>query len=279
MVVELRQAMAQLGWVEGSNLSIEWRSANGDPARMQAVATAMAHSGVDAIFTGGGARVLHQATTTVPIIAIVGDPIGQGYAKSLGRPGGNMTGISLGLMESVRMKLQLLREIAPRLTRLTAVMPATWRGFEVDLTRAVETAARDLSISTRVVVVENAQGFRDALARSDGEGRQGIFALGVSDVVDPKEVAAVALRANVPTIFDDRTYVDAGGLMSYVLSWDNPMQHVAAQIDKVLRGAHPAQIPFEFPTTTELIINARTAKALGLTISFAMRMRADEVIE
>ena len=278
---ELRQALAELGWVEGKNLSIDWRYAEGDAARLPALAAALASSGVGAILTRGtpATRALQQATTTVPILTGVGDPIGAGFARSYAQPGGNITGISYAMVETQSKQLELLREMLPRLARLTIVLQANRQAFAQEITRVYQATAQAVGITTRLALIEGVGGLGRALQSAGASGTYAAFVFGFGKDIDPAVFARIALQAGVPTMFDQRFYVDVGGLMSYRLDWDNQTQRTAAQIDKVFRGEKPAQIPFELPTRSEFVLNARTAKALGLTIPHALRVRADEVIE
>ena len=278
--LELRKELADLGWVEGSNLSLDWRCAEGDPQRLPALAAAMSRSGVDAILTRGtpATRALQQATKTIPILTGLGDPVDGGFAQSLARPGGNITGVSYALAQTSRKQLELLREMVPRLSRLTFVMDANRKAFAAQITRTAQSAAQESAISTRIVFAGNADELRQALQPAVTAGVDAAFVYGIGSI-EPAEIAAILLRAKLPTMFEHRSFVDAGGLMSYRLNWENQSRRTAAQIDKVFRGENPAQIPFEFPTRSELIINATTARALGLAIPHTLRVRADEVIE
>jgi putative ABC transport system substrate-binding protein len=278
---ELREEFAKLGWIEGSNLTLEWRFAEGDAGQLPALAAAMSRSGVDAILTRGtpATRALQQATKTVPILTGLGDPIGEGFAHSLAHPGGNVTGISYALAETSRKQVELLREMSPRLARLTIIVKVDRQAYANDITRTARSAAQESGITSRVVIAGSGAELRNAL-QPIGETRSDaalVYSLGTS--IEPVEVAAILLRAMLPAMFDQREYVYAGGLMSYRLNWENQTRRTVAQIDKVFRGESPAQIPFEFPTRSELIINAKAAKALGMTIPQTLVARADQVIE
>ena len=278
---ELRREFAKLGWIEGSNLVLDWRFAEGDAGRLPALAAAMSRSGVDAILTRGtpATRALQQATKTVPILTGLGDPVGDGFAQSLAHPGGNITGISYALAETSRKQVELLREILPRLSRLTFIMKGDRQAFAGEITRTARSAAQEFSITSRIVAVGNGEDLRNAVQPSGKVGLDAalVFSLGAS--IEPAEVAVILMNAMLPAIFDQRGYVAAGGLMSYRLNWENQTQRTVAQIDKVFRGDSPATIPFEFPTRSELIINAKTAKALRMIIPHALLVSADEVIE
>ena len=168
--------------------------------------------------------------------------------------------------------------MVPRLSRLSLVLDASRQAFASELTASMKSATRESGITARIVFAGNADELRQVLLPVSGMGTDAAYIYGIESV-DPGEVVAALLRARLPAMFEHRGYVDAGGLMSYWLDWDNQTQRSAAQIDKVFRGENPAQIPFELPTRSELIINARTAKSLGLTIPKTLLVRADEVIE
>jgi len=276
----LRTELAALGWVEGSSLAMDWRFADGDLKRLPALAAALCNSGVDAIVTRGSpaTRALQQATKTIPILTGVGDPVGSGFAKSFARPGGNITGISYAQVEISQKQFELLREVVPRMSRLTYVLKSDRKATADDTIRAVETLARGASIETRFVFAADADELRKALPRARDSGLEAALVYSFGASTSPSEVAAIVLAARLPAMYDQRAYVDAGGLMSYRLNWENQTRRTAAQIDKVLRGTSPAQIPFELPTRSELIVNASTAKALGVTLSRTLLAQADEVV-
>ena len=278
---ELRQALAALGWVDGMNLRTEWHFANRDAVRLAALAAALVRSGVDAVLTNGSTttRALQRASQTLPIITGVGDPVGSGFAQTLARPGGNITGLSWGFVETTQKQLQFLREMVPQLAHLTIIQRANRQGDVAEGTRTVEAAAQALALSTRRVQLADAEDLSQALDHASRPGTRAAYVFDFAGFPDSKAVAAALLRVRLPSICTNRYFVRAGGLMSYELDWDDKAQRFAAQIHKVLRGENPAQIPFEFPTRSDLFINAKAAKALGLTIPPTLRLRADEVIE
>lgn len=226
-------------------------------------------------------RVLQQATRGVPIVTSVGDPVGAGFAASLAAPGSNITGLSYAVAETVAKQLELLREIAPRTRLLLHVMPANRAPFVEQLAAAVDHLAAHLGWRVQRVLVSRVDELRTAMKRA----REGQPTLTVSACVasfgysmDPKDVALAPLHAGVPAVFEHRFYVESGGPLSWRLDWPDQTQRIAVQLAKVLRGENPAGIPFELPTTSEMALNANSAKMLGLTIPPALRARADEVI-
>jgi putative ABC transport system substrate-binding protein len=277
----LLKELARLGWVEGTNLDVQWRYANGDPAALATLAAQLVKSGVDAILTRGtpSTRALQRATTTVPILTGVGDPVGFGFARTLAQPGGNITGISYATAEASRKQVELLRAIVPRLSMLLVVWPSDRGAITKELTRVMEDAAREMNVTPTVALVGNAADLRAALAADRPRGEFAAFVSGLDTKIEPKAVADLAIARGVPTMFEYRFYVDAGGLASYRFDWDNQVQRSAAQLDKVFRGDKPAQIPFEFPTRSEFVLNLATARSLGLTIPPPLRLRADALVQ
>lgn len=280
LVLPLRQALADLGWVEGSNLSIDWRYAQDDAARLDDLAAQLVRSGVDAVLTRGtpATRALQQATRSLPIVTGVGDPVGSGFAASYARPGGNITGLSYAMVETQLKQLELLRELVPRLSRLLLVLPAKLAKFAPQMTSSLQTVARESRIATQTVFVASLADLQRALAPAPDPGVSAAFMFSLG-ALTPQDIADTALRHRMPTTFEQREYVEAGGLMSYRLYWSDQTRSTAIQLDKVLRGVKPEQIPFELPTRSEFVVNAKTAKALGLILPQAIRLRADEVIQ
>lgn len=279
LVLPLRQALADLGWVEGNNLSMDWRYAQGDAARLDDLAAQLVRSGVDAVLTRGtpATRALQQASRSLPIVTGVGDPVGSGFAASYARPGGNITGLSYALVETQQKQLELLRELVPRLSRLLLVLPANLAKFAPQMTSSLQAVARESRIATQTVFVASLADLQRALAPAPDPGVSAAFMFSLG-ALTPQEIADTALRHRMPTTFDQRAYVEAGGLMSYRFFWSDQTRSTAIQLDKVLHGVKPEQIPFELPTRSEFVVNAKTAKTLGLTLPQAIRLRADEVI-
>ena len=278
---ELRQELSALGWVEGTNLTVERRFANGDASRLAELAQQIARSGVDAILTRGtpATRALQRASSSIPIQTGVGDPIGSGFARSYANPGGNITGLSWGIADANIKRVELLRAMVPKLARLLIVVKADRKQYLSEMTASIDTAARQFGVATAIALVESAADLQAAMqpGRVDGIGAALVFGLGTA--IDPKEVAQITLRNRMPTMFEYDFYVDSGGLMSYRLNWENQSRRSAAQLDQIFRGVSPAQIPFELPTRSEFVLNRSAAKALGLPIPQAVLLRADRVIE
>lgn len=278
---ELRQELSALGWVEGTNLTVEWRFANGDASRLAELAQQMARSGVDAILTRGtpATRALQLASRSVPIQTGVGDPIGSGFARSYANPGGNITGLSWGIAETNIKRVELLRAMLPKLARLLVVIKADRSPYVNEMTASIDTAARQFGISTKLALVDSVADLQAALRPDRASGVSAALVFGLGAAIDPKVVAQIALRSRLPAMYEYEIYVDAGGLMSYRLNWDNQSRRSAAQLDQMFRGVSPAQIPFELPTHSEFVLNRSAAKALGLLIPQAVLLRANRVIE
>ena len=276
---ELPPALAALGWHEGSNLVFDWRYANADSARLPALAQSLVREGAHALLTRGtpATQALQQATRTVPIVTGVGDPVAAGFAATLAAPGGNITGVSWAATESVLKQLELLREMTPASTRLLVLQPKRLRQTLADAVAGATARAQRYGWVTTVHDLEQLEDLHRALLTARAGERVAALVFTIASIV-PTDFAQALLAAHVPAMFGHRDFVEAGGLMSYRLDWENQTRSTAIQLDKVLRGIKPAQIPFELPTRTELVINLRTAGTLGLAVPQALRARADEVV-
>jgi putative ABC transport system substrate-binding protein len=278
---DLVPALAKRGWIEGRNLSIDWRVVD-NVELLPSEARALLGRGVDVVLTRGtpATRAFQNATTSRPIITGVGDPVGSGFAASLAAPGGNITGLSYATAETALKKLELLRELAGRLDELLVVASATMAGpaYYNDYVAVLGRVAREQRVPIQVIAIDTAADLQAAIKALRGTRHRGALVSNITTLA-PEEMARAWLQAGIPTAFEDRGYVDAGGLMSYRFDWDDQTGRTAMQLDKVLRGTPPAQIPFEFPMLSQFVINARTAHALGIRISAALRTRADDVIE
>jgi putative ABC transport system substrate-binding protein len=271
--------LAKLGYSEGSNLVLDWRFAESSPERLADLARDLVRARVDAAATMGSAatRALQQATQTIPIVTgAVGDPILGGFAQSLARPGGNITGLSMGGTEIAQLQVSLLRSIVPKLTRLVIV-----RGggeSEQEVVGPMAAAAKAAQLTPGPVVVRDSASLESAFrsVRPPGTGAAFVYD---ADRVEAEQLAEAALRYKVATMFPDRRWVSAGGLMSYSMYHEDRMRRIATTLDKVLRGTNPAECPFELPANSHFALNLRTATALGIAIPPAFLARVDEVIE
>jgi len=275
--------LSELGYIEGKNLAFDFRSAAGHLDRLPSLAAELIRLRPDLIISAGRgtARALKGASGTIPIVfvAVEWDPIALGVVASLARPGRNFTGLANLATELGAKRLELLREAVPRLTRLAVLWQ---RSRADDQFRATLEAARRLNV--RVISLELGDrpphDFKTPFSTATQEGSDALLILG-SPAFFPerKRLAELAIQHRLPTSFQRPEYVDAGGLMSLGADIDDMYRRVADYADRILKGAKPSELPVEQPTTFELVINLKTAKALGLTIPPSVLLRADQVIE
>ena len=274
--------MAQLGWVEGRNLSVERRITGGDPERRKTAAIELVAANPDVIVAGGIADALpvHDQTRTVPIVMITGrDIVEAGLADSLAHPGGNVTGvINLG-GELDGNRIELLHELVPAATRISVLVYARLPRSAARVT-AIEALARPLGLRVTARLVSEAAELDGAFAASASDHDQGILVESGAVMVENRpRVLALAAQYRLPAIYEQRGFVESGGLLSYGQVRRENFERAAALVDKILKGAKPADLPIEQPTRVELVVNLKTAKALGLTVPAAILDLADEVIE
>jgi putative ABC transport system substrate-binding protein len=276
------QALRRFGWVEGKNIQIDYRFAAGDPTLFENYAAELVGISPDAILTGGSPAVaaLQHQTHTIPIVFTgVGDPIGQGFVQSLARPGGNITGFGANDPTLMGKWLQLLKEIAPRVTRIAVIFNPDTALFAPLFNTEIEAAASSLGITVALAPVHDDSGIEGAIAAQAMEPGGGVVALPDSFNVTHRDVIiAAASRHSLPLI-GTLQYPRAGGLIAYWFDGVDLHAQAASYIDRILKGASPADLPVQQPTKYSLIINLKTAKALGLTVPPTMLDLADEVIE
>jgi putative ABC transport system substrate-binding protein len=273
--------LRELGYIEGQNLIVEARWAEGNPERLPQLVSDLLNRKVEILVTYGtaGAVAAKAATSTVPIVgAIMGDPIGSGLAASLARPGGNLTGLSAGYVEGIAGKwLELLHETVPGLVTI-AVFQNPENPWHRSNARELERLAPVRHL--RVVVLDVRR--LDALDRAFEQARksaQGLVVMNEAFLVASKQrVVALAAKHGLPTLYTLRDFVDAGGLMAYAPDFAVLFRRAAEYVDRIAKGARPADLPIEQPTQLELVVNLRTAKSLGLTIPQPVLARADDVI-
>jgi len=275
------QRLHELGWMEGRNIAIEVRWAEGRSERYAEIATEFVRLNVDVIVTIGTPASLaaKQATSVVPIVFVAAsDPVGTGLVASLARPGGNVTGLSNQQADLAGKRVELLREVVPALRQL-AIMANVDNSASVLEMREVQTAARTIGLEVAILEVRQAEdianGFELLKNRADALYVVSDPFLGSNRV----RINTLALGMRLPTLHAFREYVEAGGLMSYGPNFPHLFRRAADLVDKILRGAKPADIPVEQPTKFDFVINLTTAKALGIDISPTVLARADEVIE
>jgi len=272
--------LRELGWVDGRNVAIEVRWAEGRSERFAEIAAELVRLKVDVILTHNTPPVLaaKEATSVIPIVfASAGDPVGTGVVASLARPGGNVTGLSAGSPDVVGKRLELLREVMPGLRRL-AILTSLSPHLVLEIGE-VQRAARTLALGVATFEIRRIEDIAPAFERLKG-GADALYVISDPVTVSNRvRINTLALGARLPTMHSVREPVEAGGLMSYGANWSDMFRRAADHVDKVLRGAQPADIPVEQPTKFELIINLTTAKVLGLTMPPTLLARADEVIE
>jgi putative tryptophan/tyrosine transport system substrate-binding protein len=278
----LREGLRELGYVEGQNLLLEIRSAEGRPDLLPALAAEILTTRPDVLVTSGSEAILtlKRATGVVPIImATVMDPVALGIAGSLAHPGGNLTGLAIMSLDLTAKRLQLLKEAVPRLSRVAVLWNPANPGNVLQL-REVETASQILGLRWQGVAVRRPDELAGAFEEIVGAKSNGILAIEDSMLVSHRSriVESVA-RTRLPAMYAFRQFVDAGGLMSYGPNVPESFRRAAVYVDKILKGAKPADLPVEQPTKFELVINLKTAKALGLTIPPSLLARADQIIE
>lgn len=270
--------LAELGWTEGKNLVVEWRDAYDDFERREAAAKELVKAGADVLWTDGTprTRALLQATTTIPIVTACGDPVGSGFAKTLAKPGGNVTGLSWAIRDIAEMQIQLLHAVLPNLATLAVIFPKYYPS--VDLVAPLLDAVRVARISPESHGVSTLDDIEAALRALASRGRGAAF-LHYGDPSSWPTIARLAIRHKIATmgVFDD--YVRAGGLMSFRMYFADQPRRSAAAVAKIFRGENPANIPFELPTHSQLAVNQRTAAEIGVTIPSDVLLRADEVIK
>ena len=274
--------MRELGWVEGQNLIVERRYANGRVELLQPFAEELVRLKVEIIVTGGTAATLaaKNATTTIPIVfTAAGDPVHTGLVASLSRPGGNITGYSIISPEIDAKRLDLLRELLPGLQRVGVLQNSTNPYYRA-VRKEFEQACRSLGLQPIIIEVATAGELESAIAELAGRRAQALFVQG-DGLFDDNRVPlmSAALRYALPTLAVGKKMLEAGALVSYAATDAEQIQRYAAFVDRILRGAKPADLPIEQPTKFELVINLKTAKALGLTIPQSLLLRADEVIQ
>jgi len=280
----LREGLRELGYEEGRNIVIEFRWAHSDYARLPKLAAELVASKVDVLVTHGspGSSAAKAATTSIPIVmAAVGDPVQSGFVASLARPGGNMTGNSIVEFNLSAKRLELVKEFAPGVSRVGFLYgpgTQTLAGGEA-AQRLLSDSAASLGVRVTRYPVRNREELGEVFAAMKKEQIEAlIVALDALLAANYPEVARLALRYKLPTLGGARQFIAAGGLFSYGVDVDNVYRHAAVYIDKILRGAKPADLPIEQPTKVEFIVNQKTAKALGVTVPQSLLVRADEVV-
>jgi putative ABC transport system substrate-binding protein len=275
-----REGLRDLGHSDGGSYIIEYRSADGIDELFPNLAAELVRLKVDVILTRGtpAALAAKNATATIPVIMVgIGDPVGQGLVDSLARPGGNVTGLSALVTDLYAKRVQLLREVVPGARRIAALfnmsnlaIPPQWR--------EVETTARSLAMQPQLLDVRKSDDLGPAFVAATAQGAD-MLIVGLETLTQANQrvIVDLAMRHTLPAIYASKEFI--GGLLTYGVNYPDQYRRAASFVDKVLRGAKPAELPVEQPTKLELVINLKTAKALGITVPPVLLARADEVIE
>jgi ABC-type uncharacterized transport system substrate-binding protein len=278
-----RQGLRELGYVEGQTIALEYRWAEGKEERFPGLASELVHLRVDVIFAAvaAAAQAAKTATKTIPIVTAVNDPIAAGFVASVARPGGNITGLSMMSPEVVGKQLELLRQVVPKISRVAVLANPANPGSAPQL-RQAEVAAKTLGMRLQPLEARSLSEIDSAFVAMARERAEGLLVL-----LDPtlggrlqrERIAELAARNRLPAMYALRLHVDAGGLMAYGADIFDLYRRAAIYVDKILKGAKPGDLPIEQATKFELVINLKTAKALGVTIPPSLLQRADQVIE
>jgi putative ABC transport system substrate-binding protein len=277
----LRQGLRDAGYAEGHDVVIEWRSANGDYARVPELAADLVRRKVDVIVadTTFAAQAAKHATSTIPIVmTLVADPVGSGVVANLARPGGNVTGLSIMLAELSAKRLQLLKEAIPWLTRV-AVLRNPGTPYHPKAVEDLKAAGPSLAIELTFVSVRTPEEIGPAFSAVSRAHAQALYVLDAPLFFTHRTtLLRLASKARLPVISGEKDFADEGALMSYGANYADQLRRSAGYVDKILKGAKPGDLPIEQPTKFELVINLKTAKALGITIPESILLQADEVI-
>lgn len=270
--------LSDLGYAEHRNVVLDVRSSEGKPALLPDLAADLVRAGVDIIVASEtpAVQAAKRATGEIPIVmAPSGDPVGTGLIASLARPGGNITGLSAATAELAGKSLELIREVLPAANRVAALADPS-NPFTKPFLAQIEMAGQVLGYDIKPVMVRGADDYEAAFSAMAGAAIQAVI---IQPTLPRTGMIDLTLKHRLASVSGNRAFADAGGLMSYSASLADRYRHAATYVDKILKGAKPADLPVQQPTKFELIVNARTAKALGLTIPQSLLARADEVIE
>lgn len=275
-----RQGLRELGYVEGKSFTIEYRSADGGDERFPGLATELVRLKVDLLLTRGtpAALAAKSATGTIPVVIVgVGDPVGQNVVASLARPGGNITGLSAAVTDIYPIRVQLLKELVPKMTRVAALFNMSNPASPPQWNR-VETAARSLGIEPQLLDVRTAEAIERAFDSAQRQRADAlIVGLDTLTQANQRVIVDLAARRRLPAIYASTEFI--GGLITYGVHYPDMYRRAASYAHKIFKGAKPADLPVEEPTRLELVINLKTANSLGLTIPPALLVRANRVIQ
>jgi putative ABC transport system substrate-binding protein len=282
----IRFALRERGYIEGQNITIEYRYAEGKQDRFPELAAELVRLKVDIILVAGGdvaVRAAMNATKTISIVLVGSgnDPVEVGFIESLARPGGNVTGITLLNRELSGKRLELLKEAIPKLALVAVLYETAIPSFVPEVKEVLPVAARALKLTLQPWEVRNADDFERVFAALSKQRPDGLYVPVGSPLMNAnqKRITSLALKNRLPSMYIRKEYVAVGGLMSYGADFADSYRHVATYVDKILKGAKPADLPVEQPTKFELVINLKTAKQIGVTIPQRVLARADKVIK
>jgi len=277
-----RQGLRELGYIEGQNITIEYRSADNKLDRLSALADELVRLKVDVIVTPGtpASVAAKHATSTIPIVfAGVADAVGAGLVANFARPGGNITGLTGISAELGGKRLELLKEVAPKASRVAVLYNPADRS-NVLVLKELQESAPALRLTLQPLGVRGPGEFEGAFVAMSRKRAHALFgAAGILTTEHRKAIVDLAAKSRIPAMWGERQFVEAGGLMSYAVNFYDQVRRAATYVDKILKGAKPGDLPVEQPTKFELVINLKTAKALGFTIPQSLLLRADEVIQ
>jgi putative ABC transport system substrate-binding protein len=282
----IRQALRELGYIEGQNIATEYRYAEGKANRYPELAAELVRLKVDIIVVAGGGRLIlaaKNATKTIPIVMVgaVFDPVEAGVIDSLARPGGNVTGLTNLAVELGGKRLELLKEAVPKIARVAVLYDPALRFIVIEVKKVLPVAARALGLTIQPWEVRAADDFEKVFATLNKQRPDGLYVPGSRSPLmsaNQKRIVGFTLKSRLPSMYDNREHVEAGGLMSYGVDLADNYRRVATYVDKILKGAKPADLPVEQPTKFEFIVNLKTAKQIELTIRPKVLARADKVI-
>jgi putative ABC transport system substrate-binding protein len=277
----LRQGLRELGYMEGKNIFIEWRYAEGKVDRLPSLAAELVRLKVDLIVTAASppTRAARELTSTIPIVmAFDDDPVGSGFVASLARPGGNVTGLSSLALEIGGKQLELLKEIIPRLSRVAILGTSTVPHY-ANVVKEIDVTAKALDVKVQDLDVLNASGLENAFGAASKALAGAVLVIG-SPILNShrQQIVVLAAKSRLPAIYSRPEYVQDGGLLYYGTSFPDLFRRAATYVDKILKGAKPAELPIEQPTKFDFVVNLKTAKQIGLTIPPHVLARADRVI-
>jgi ABC-type uncharacterized transport system substrate-binding protein len=280
----IRRGLRELGYIEGQNIAIEYRYAEGRPDREPGLAAELVRLKVDIIVVAAGdvtIQAAKNATKAIPIVMMgLGDPVRAGHVQSLARPGGNVTGLTNLSRELGGKRLELLKEAVPKLARVAVLYEANQPSLH-EVKELLPADARALKLTIQLWEIRAVDDFEKVFAELNKQRPDGLYSLGAGRVIRPnrKRIAEFALKSRLPSVYSSREIVEAGGLMSYAADLADGYRRVAIYVDKILKGAKPGDLPIEQPTKFELVINLKTANQIGVTIPQKVLARADKVIK